>query len=90
MPSNEQPPANRGNRTFIIVALIGIAAFSIAAALASSKGANAPKPMALSKFSSQLSQGKVEQARVYTQQGKVVGVLENGDQFTTTYSPDFA
>jgi len=89
MPSNEQPPVNRGNRTFVIVALIGIAAFSIAAALASSNGSGAPKPMQLSKFSTQLSQGKVEQARVFTQQQKVVGVLENGDQFTTTYSPDF-
>ena len=89
MPSNEQPPANRGNRTFIIIALIGIAAFSVAAALASSKGSSAPKPMELSKFSSQLAEGNVEQARVYTQQMKVVGVLENGDQFTTTYAPDF-
>jgi cell division protease FtsH len=89
MPSNEQPPVNRGNRTFIIVALIGIAAFSIAAALASSKGTNAPKPLELSKFSKQLAQGNVEQARVYTQQQKVVGVLENGSQFTTSYSPDF-
>jgi cell division protease FtsH len=88
MPSNEQPPT-RSSRTFVIIALIGIAAFSVAAALASSQGASAPKEMPLSKFSTALSSGKVEQARVYTQQQRVVGVLENGDQFTVTYSPDF-
>ncbi|MCW2927487.1 MAG: ATP-dependent metallopeptidase HflB, partial [Thermoleophilia bacterium] len=89
MPSNEQPPSNRGNRTFIILALIGIAAFSVAAALASSSSAGTPKEVQLSKFTEQLSDGKVEQARVYTQQGKVVGVLENGDQVTTNYTPDY-
>ena len=80
MPSNEQPPA-RGNKTFVIIALIAIAAFSVAAALASSNSGNAPKPMTLSKFNTQ--------AVVYPQQLRVVGVLENGDQFTATYSPDF-
>jgi cell division protease FtsH len=89
MPSNEQPPSPRSNKTFVIIALIGIAAFSIAAALASSQGTSAPKEIPLSKFTSQLDDGKVEQARVYTQQSRVVGMLENGDQFTATYSPDF-
>jgi cell division protease FtsH len=88
MPSNEQPPT-RGNKTFVIIALIAIAAFSVAAALASSKGANAPKEIPLSKFTAQLADGKVEQARVYPQQQRVMGILENGDQFTATYSPDF-
>ena len=88
-PGNEQPPTGRGNRTFVIIALIGIAAFSVAAALATSNSSSAPKDIPLSKFGSYLSDGKVEQARVYTQQQRVVGVLENGDQFSSTYSPDY-
>jgi cell division protease FtsH len=89
MPSNEQPPTNRGNKAFVIIALVGIAAFSVAMGLASSHGTHAPKPMALSKFNAELSSGKVERARVYTQQQRVMGVLDNGDQFTATYSPDY-
>ncbi len=89
MPSNEQPPTGRGNKTFVILALIAIAAFSVTAALATSKSASAPKEIPLSKFSSYLSEGKIEQARVYTQQQRVLGVLENGDQFSATYSPDY-
>lgn len=89
MQGNEQPPSGRGNRTFVIIALIGVAAFSVAAALATSNGSGSVKNIPLSKFSSYLSGGDVEQARVYTQQNRVVGVLENGSQFTTTYSPDY-
>jgi cell division protease FtsH len=90
MQGNEQPPTGgRGNRTFVIIALIGVAAFSIAAALASSQGSGAVKDIPLSSFTSHLADGDVEKARVYTQQNKVVGELEDGELFSTTYSPDF-
>ncbi|MEO6867697.1 MAG: ATP-dependent zinc metalloprotease FtsH [Gaiellales bacterium] len=89
MPSNEQPPGNKSNRTFIIIALIGIAVFSVAAAIASSSSADAPKKIPLSKFSTHLAAGDIEQAIVNTQQQRVVGVLENGKTFSTTYAPDF-
>ncbi|MCW2923765.1 MAG: ATP-dependent metalloprotease FtsH, partial [Thermoleophilia bacterium] len=89
MPSNNEPQQPRTNRTFIIVALVAIAIFSGAAALASSKGASAPRELRLSAFTAMLADGKVSQAKVYTQQSRVIGVLENGKQFTTTFSPDY-
>ncbi|MCW2955959.1 MAG: ATP-dependent metalloprotease FtsH, partial [Thermoleophilia bacterium] len=85
-PKSEQP---RSNRNFIIIALVCIAAFSMAAAMASSSNGSKPKEIRLSEFTKQLQDGKIEQARVLPQQNRVIGQTEGGKSFTTTYSPDF-
>ena len=83
-------PRGRRNKTIIAIALIGVIAFSIAAAMAStSKGAAAPRQLDLSSFSTQLANGKVEKATVISSQSTVIGKLEDGTTFKSTYAPDY-
>ncbi|MCW2972394.1 MAG: ATP-dependent metalloprotease FtsH [Thermoleophilia bacterium] len=92
MPEHDpkQPqPRSRKHKTVIMIALLGIIAFSVAAAMASSQSSNAVRDVPLSSFSSKLAEREVEQATVYTQQHLVTGKLEDGAAFRTTYTDDF-
>ncbi|MCW2959655.1 MAG: cell division protein FtsH [Thermoleophilia bacterium] len=88
-PQPNKPEQPRTNRNFIIIALVCIAAFSMAAAMASSSNGSAPKEVRLSEFTKQVESGKIENARVLPQQNRVIARTSDGKEVTTTYSPDF-
>ena len=90
MPSNDRPPSgNRNHKVVILLGMLAVIAFAVSAALASSQGVKQTKEIPLSRFSTELSNGHVKRARIYTQQSRVLGEFDNGNQFSVTYSPDF-
>ncbi|MEO6867141.1 MAG: ATP-dependent zinc metalloprotease FtsH [Gaiellales bacterium] len=85
----KQPTPPRYNKALVIVALIAIAAFGVAAALASSSSAPKAKQIPLSQFSQELNDSNVMKASVLPTQHRVLAKLKTGGVVTTTYSDDY-